>query len=167
MPTNTHTVSFRRLRRLPVGAELVSNGAHFRLWAPKRTSVEAVLTSRRGEQIGRTEQTVVLTAEDDGFFSGLAEGAGAGDLYRFRLDGGGDLYPDPASRLQPEGPHGPSCLVDPGLYRVAGRRLERGDRGGRRALRDAHRHLHAGGHLGGRGAASCPSWPASASPAWR
>jgi maltooligosyltrehalose trehalohydrolase len=38
-----------------------------------------------------------------------------GDRYRFRLDGG-DAFPDPASRFQPEGPHGPSQLVDPGAY---------------------------------------------------
>ena len=31
---------------------------------------------------------------------------------RFRLDGGAP-YPDPASRFQPEGPHGPSEVIDP------------------------------------------------------
>ena len=32
--------------------------------------------------------------------------------YRFRLDGEPTLYPDPASRFQPDGPHGPSQIVD-------------------------------------------------------
>src|SRR5262249_61530593 len=32
-----------------------------------------------------------------------------------RLDGP-DSYPDPASRFQPEGPHGPSQLIDPGRF---------------------------------------------------
>src|SRR5438067_156921 len=41
--------------------------------------------------------------------------ARAGMLYRFRLDGG-DLYPDPVSRSQPEGPHGPSQIIDPGDF---------------------------------------------------
>jgi maltooligosyltrehalose trehalohydrolase len=36
--------------------------------------------------------------------------------YRFRLDGEGALYPDPASRFQPEGPHGPSQIVDPSRF---------------------------------------------------
>src|SRR5439155_923723 len=36
-----------------------------------------------------------------------------GARYRFRLDGGPALYPDPASRFQPDGPHGPSQVVDP------------------------------------------------------
>jgi maltooligosyltrehalose trehalohydrolase len=35
--------------------------------------------------------------------------------YRFRLDDGNPV-PDPASRFQPEGPHGPSQLVDPLLF---------------------------------------------------
>ena len=35
--------------------------------------------------------------------------------YRFRLDGGKE-FPDPASRYQPEGPHGPSALIDPFCY---------------------------------------------------
>jgi maltooligosyltrehalose trehalohydrolase len=53
-----------------------------------------------------------LACEPGGYFSGFAEGAGAGTRYRFRLDGG-DAYPDPASRFQPEGPHGPSEVIDP------------------------------------------------------
>jgi maltooligosyltrehalose trehalohydrolase len=51
-----------------------------------------------------------------GWFSGFSPAAAAGDLYRFRLDGG-DSFPDPASRFQPEGPHGPSRVVDPAAYR--------------------------------------------------
>ena len=39
-----------------------------------------------------------------------------GARYKLRLDGG-ELYPDPASRYQPEGPHGPSQIVDPSRYR--------------------------------------------------
>ncbi len=46
----------------------------------------------------------------------MAEGAGAGALYRFRLDGGDSLYPDPASRFQPDGPHGPSQVIDLSAY---------------------------------------------------
>src|SRR5262249_2415703 len=40
----------------------------------------------------------------------------AGARYRFCLDGEPALYPDPASRFQPEGPHGPSEVVDPSRY---------------------------------------------------
>jgi maltooligosyltrehalose trehalohydrolase len=56
---------------------------------------------------------VLLAAETVGYFAGRAEAAGAGSLYGYRLDGGPKLYPDPASRFQPRGPHGPSQVIDP------------------------------------------------------
>lgn len=52
-----------------------------------------------------------LRSEGNGYFSGLKPAVKAGDLYRFRLDNGAS-YPDPWSRFQPEGPHGPSLVVD-------------------------------------------------------
>jgi maltooligosyltrehalose trehalohydrolase len=55
---------------------------------------------------------VELKAEANGYFSGLVSEAQAGTLYRFRLDSDGTLYPDPVSRFQPQGPHGPSQVVD-------------------------------------------------------
>ena len=42
--------------------------------------------------------------------------AGAGTLYRYRLDDSRDLLPDPASRFQPHGPHGPSQIIDPAQF---------------------------------------------------
>lgn len=35
--------------------------------------------------------------------------------YRYRLDGA-NAIPDPASRFQPEGPHGPSQIIDPSSF---------------------------------------------------
>src|SRR5690606_15576511 len=83
-------------RRLPIGAEVVAGGAHVRVWAPRRRRVE-VLRERAGR--GGAGEPVALAAEAGapGYFSGLVPGLGAGDLYRFRLDGEGP-YPDPASR---------------------------------------------------------------------
>src|SRR5690242_3191763 len=93
-------------RRLPVGAEILpEGGVHFRVWAPRRTSVEVAIEGRRGVDQVRAE-FVRLTPEPEGYFSGTVPDARAGTLYRYRLDGG-DRYPDPASRFQPEGPHGP------------------------------------------------------------
>jgi maltooligosyltrehalose trehalohydrolase len=60
---------------------------------------------------------IPLESSDGGYFSGTARQARAGMLYRFRLDGANALVSDPASRFQPEGPHGPSMIVDPSLYR--------------------------------------------------
>ena len=94
-------------RRLPVGAEVLAGaGVHFRVWAARRRRVEVVLDG------GALE----LGAEPGGYFSGRAAAARAGSLYRFRLDGERDLYPDPVSRFQPEGPHGPSQVVDPSRF---------------------------------------------------
>ena len=93
-------------RRLPIGAEAqAGGGVHFRVWAPRRSSVH-VVTDR---------SDAALAAEGNGYFSGLVPSAGTGARYRYRLDGG-DAFPDPASRFQPEGPHGPSVVVDPTAF---------------------------------------------------
>jgi maltooligosyltrehalose trehalohydrolase len=111
-------------RRLPVGAEaLPEGGVHFRVWAPRRKRVEVVFESGdvvgEGDNVkgGDARPAFELEREEGGYFSALIEQAGAGTLYRFRLDGGDYLYPDPASRFQPQGPHGPSRVVDPNAFR--------------------------------------------------
>jgi maltooligosyltrehalose trehalohydrolase len=97
-------------RRLPVGAELVAGrGVHFRVWAPRRQWVEVIFDDGR--------EPVQLKAEGNGYHSGFAEGLTAGALYRFRLDGSQQAYPDPVSRFQPQGVHGPSQVVDPASFR--------------------------------------------------
>ena len=52
----------------------------------------------------------------NGYFSGVSFDAGVGTLYRFRLDDDDALYPDPASRFQPQGPSGLSRVVDPTAF---------------------------------------------------
>jgi maltooligosyltrehalose trehalohydrolase len=94
-------------RRLPIGAECSNDDAvHFRVWAPRRSGVEVLLDG---------DASFALAAERGGYFSGSATGVGPGSLYRYRLDGR-DAYPDPASRFQPDGPHGPSQVVDPNRF---------------------------------------------------
>lgn len=100
----TRTAESPVARRYPFGAEVSPAGTHFRVWAPIRSRVEVVVEGG---------PTVALRAEGGGYFSGLAAGVGDGARYRFRLDGGPGLFADPASRFQPEGPHGPSQVVDP------------------------------------------------------
>src|SRR5712691_8989258 len=96
-------------RRLPVGAELLPSGdTHFRVWAPRRRQVEVALE-------GGPERVAPLAGEGNGYFSGTVARVGAGTLYKYRLDGG-ESFPDPASRFQPEGPHGPSQVIDPSAY---------------------------------------------------
>jgi maltooligosyltrehalose trehalohydrolase len=95
-------------RKIPIGAEPVAGGVHFRVWAPMRKRVEVVLEGSRA---------IPLENEQNGYFSGIIESARPGMLYRYRLDQGDKLFPDPASRFQPEGPHGPSQIVNPYAYR--------------------------------------------------
>jgi maltooligosyltrehalose trehalohydrolase len=100
-----------RKRRLPIGAEVVPGGVDFRVWAPRPERVQVVLEDAR-------DRTTVfdLVPEGNGYFSGVVARASAGSLYRYRLDGAGP-FPDPASRFQPDGPHGPSQVIDPDAYR--------------------------------------------------
>jgi len=96
-------------RKLPVGAEVLpSGGVSFRVWAPNHRRLQVAVE-------GGSE--VDLKPEGQGYFSGTVTSAAAGDLYRCRIDDKEELYPDPASRFQPEGPHGPSQIVDPGGFK--------------------------------------------------
>jgi len=98
--------TFLRVRRYPVGMELVDSGADARVWAPARRRVVVV-------HGGNAERTTALAAQADGYFQGVIPGLRAGDRYGFRLDDDPKIYPDPASRAQPDGPHGLSAVVDP------------------------------------------------------
>lgn len=97
----------RLSRRLPVGAEPGPTGVHFRVWAPDRARVEVLIEGRR--------EPLLLAPERGGYHAALVPGLGPGARYRYRLDRG-EAFPDPASRFQPEGPHGLSEVVDPGAF---------------------------------------------------
>jgi maltooligosyltrehalose trehalohydrolase len=114
-----HNAMNSKTRRLPIGAEVMpGGGVHFRVWAPRRRKVEVVLEGGPGSDRDGRPLAISLDSENNGYFSGYAENAGDGTLYRFRLGAGGQrLYPDPASRMQPEGTEGPSEVVDPALFR--------------------------------------------------
>jgi maltooligosyltrehalose trehalohydrolase len=102
-------------RRYPIGAEQIGpDQTYFRVWAPKAQHLDLVLEEGAAKDSSRTFHE--LEAEEDGYFSGSAN-ATAGARYRFRVNNGEDLYPDPASRFQPDGPHGSSCIVDPRQFR--------------------------------------------------
>jgi maltooligosyltrehalose trehalohydrolase len=94
-------------RRLPVGAEIIdSRSTHVRVWAPRAGRVVAVIA---------TGDATSLVRDDGGYFSGIIL-AGAGVRYGFKLDDDDKVYPDPASRFQPDGPHGYSEIVDPSAF---------------------------------------------------
>ncbi len=92
-----------------LGARPLRGGAaSFVVWAPGRRRVEAVFEGGR--------PAARLGPGADGYFRGVVDGLPPGALYRFRLDDEGP-FPDPASRFQPRGPHGPSELVDLEAFR--------------------------------------------------
>jgi maltooligosyltrehalose trehalohydrolase len=64
------------------------------------------------EQPEKTQLIVPMKKGVDGMFAAEIPQARPGDLYRYRVEGH-NVYPDPASRFQPEGVHGPSQIVDP------------------------------------------------------
>ena len=107
-------------RRFPVGAEVLGDGTvDFRVWAPRRRSVAVVvdgIVGESGQVHPQRPRSVTLHPEPSGYFAGTMPDVVAGACYRYRLDGG-DAFPDPASRWQPDGPHGPSAIVDPTAFR--------------------------------------------------
>ena len=130
-------------RRYPIGAELVcENQTHFRIWAPKAREVDVVLEDATEAKL----KFCPLTAESGGYFSGAAN-TGSGARYRFRVNGAENIYPDPASRFQPDGPHGPSLIVDPTKFQWSDSGLGRIETKRPDLLRDAHRHVHQGRHV--------------------
>ena len=95
-------------RRLPIGAEIIpQGGVSFRVWAPKCQKVEVAIVG---------SESLILNLEPGGYYSGIGKSLTAGSRYSFKLDGSSHLFPDPASRYQPEGVHGPSEVVDPSAY---------------------------------------------------
>ena len=95
-------------RRFAVGAETDCEGTHFRVWAPRHERVAIAFADGREE---------MLLQEENGYFSNYVAGALTGSLYRIRIDAAEKTYPDPASRFQPDGPHGASQIVDPSSFR--------------------------------------------------
>lgn len=92
-----------------LGTRLTPEGCLFRVWAPNTTQLKVLI---EGERTWVQE----LDLNDDGYFCGCVREATAGHLYRYVRDDGPPL-PDPCSRYQPQGPHGPSMIIDPSEYR--------------------------------------------------
>jgi len=116
----------RRRHEMPFGAQVLPDGrVRFRLWAPAARRVELVLESPgRPPKLLPMERTVLTDASATGRRDGETPGeafelvtgeARTGGRYRYRIDGE-SLVPDPASRCNPQGVHGPSAVVDPEAF---------------------------------------------------
>jgi malto-oligosyltrehalose trehalohydrolase len=102
--------AIRRRHHMPFGAELTAMGTVcFRLWAPAARQVEVVLYG------AGTVRALPMRALPEGWFALETDAARAGSRYRYRIDGSTEV-PDPASRYNPEGVHGPSEVIDPSAY---------------------------------------------------
>ena len=111
-------VAFRTL-----GAVVDCGTTAFRLWAPERERVELVVCdppSQRRFSPGDGDAVVdirPMSRDQGGCWNTCVADLGAGTLYKFRLDGErAETFPDPASRSQPFGVHGPSAVVDPSTF---------------------------------------------------
>jgi maltooligosyltrehalose trehalohydrolase len=89
----------------PLGATHLGDGrTSFCVWAPKAERVAVHI-------LGSHDRLVPLARAGRGYFCATVPDAPPGTLYCYRLDDDREL-PDPASRFQPEGVHGPSAVVD-------------------------------------------------------
>jgi maltooligosyltrehalose trehalohydrolase len=80
----------------------------FRVWAP----YAATAALRFWPAGGRHPEPVPMQPQPPGYFEARVPDVGAGTRYKYLLDGTKER-PDPASRFQPEGVHGPSEVIDP------------------------------------------------------
>jgi maltooligosyltrehalose trehalohydrolase len=83
------------------------DGVTFRVWAPRCRRIDVVLNGRAATPMGRGEGDLFETTLPD---------VRVGARYQYRLDGE-RVRPDPVSRWQPDGVHGPSAVVDPAAFR--------------------------------------------------
>lgn len=87
---------------------LPGGGVTFRVWAPRAKTLAIRI-------LGDEPRTLPMTAESVDEFALTIPDAAAGDDYLLALDDG-RLRPDPVSRWQAHGVHGPSRIVDPGSF---------------------------------------------------
>jgi len=96
-----------RKHKMPFGSEILADGnVLFRIWAPKAKCVDLCI------KVDQQETLYAMQAVGDGWFEFISASAGAGTLYRYRIDNH-HAVADPAARFQPGDVHGYSQVVDP------------------------------------------------------
>jgi maltooligosyltrehalose trehalohydrolase len=91
-----------------VGAIWNGRATDVRVWAPAHHRVELISAG----------DVRPLARDAAGYWTGTFADLRPGSLYRYRLNGDPErTFPDPASRFQPEGVHGPSEVIDPSSFR--------------------------------------------------
>ena len=93
---------------LELGATVKGAGVSFCVWVPQATQVSVVFDTSAATPLE-------LVKNPQGYFHGRSSHARHGSTYRYAIDANG-AHPDPYSRYQPAGPHGPSMVIDPRRY---------------------------------------------------
>ncbi len=89
---------------LTLGALYSGEHCRFQVWAPFYEKVELRI-------VAPSERIVPLEKDQRGYHRALVQDVEPGTLYFYRLDGERER-PDPASRCQPHGVHGPSQVIE-------------------------------------------------------
>src|SRR3989339_1532090 len=95
---------------MDLGAKVLPNGTSFKVWAPKCSSVDVVIIENGYKKI------IPMDTAENGYFSKFISNIKDKTHYKYRLNND-ENCPDPCSRYQPEGVHGPSMVIDPKTYR--------------------------------------------------
>lgn len=103
-------MSYYMKRKYPIGAEFSKKGVDFCVWAPDHRFLELVIETER-----KKPRHYKMSRNKEGYFSLFVEELPEKTLYRFKLPNG-NLCADPASRFQPQGPNGPSMVINPEYY---------------------------------------------------
>src|SRR5512139_3352008 len=93
---------------LDLGAFFSNDGVRFRVWAPMATSISL--------RVIGVSTVFPLEPEGKGYFATFVRDLEPGTKYFYLLNGE-QPRPDPVSRFQPEGVHGPSEVVDPNEFK--------------------------------------------------
>jgi maltooligosyltrehalose trehalohydrolase len=109
MKDTTLTGASFTMSRSDFGAVPVRGGVRFRVWAPSAHQLTLVLHD------GPAAGEYPLPRDEQGVFDLIVDAAAAGNTYSYRIDAG-ECRPDPASRFQPDGVHGPSEIIDPSAF---------------------------------------------------
>ncbi len=109
MERHSHKMSARTESpawELEFGAQVQANRAtRFRVWAPKATSLEVIVCDDK-------RRAIPLAESADHIFEATVQDVLPGSDYLYRIDGKTER-PDPVSRCQAQGVHGPSRVVSP------------------------------------------------------
>jgi len=92
-----------------IGANYHELGScEFTVWAPLLKEVAVQIVAPQ-------ERLLSMEKDEEGYWKATASGIEPGTLYFYKLEGTNDR-PDPASKFQPQGVHGPSQVIDPSTF---------------------------------------------------